>query len=64
MKISNILYVIDTHTEGEPTRIILAGLPRLEGNNILEKREIISKDLDWVRTSVLMEPRGHKDQFG
>lgn len=64
MKTRNILYVIDTHTEGEPTRIVMSGLPRLEGVNIVEKRVFMSKNLDWIRTALLTEPRGHQDQFG
>ncbi len=64
MKVANLLYVVDSHTEGEPTRIILAGFPRLEGSNIIERREFLRRHYDWLRTSLLFEPRGHKDQFG
>jgi len=64
MKFENLLYVVDTHTEGEPTRIILSGLPRIPGDDIVEKRRYFMKNLDWIRTAVLLEPRGHKEQFG
>lgn len=59
-----VLDVIDTHTEGEPTRTVLGGLPEIEGSTLLEKRGLLMDKFDWIRTSLLMEPRGHSDQFG
>ncbi len=56
--------VIDTHTEGEPTRIIISGFEDLPGKTVLEKRDYFKKNLDWVRRVILYEPRGHSDQFG
>jgi len=64
VKYRKVFRVIDAHTEGEPTRIVIAGLPKLEGISIIEKRMFISKNLDWLRTALLLEPRGHQDQFG
>jgi len=64
MKVGKILQVIDTHTEGEPTRIVLSGLPNLKGSNLAEKRTFMEKNFDWLRTALLLEPRGHDDQFG
>jgi len=58
------LRVVDTHTEGEPTRIIISGLPQVPGKTIAEKREYFKKNLDWIRRAVLFEPRGHREQFG
>jgi proline racemase len=63
-RMRNLLYVIDTHTEGEPTRIVVAGFPRLEGFTLLEKRRFMAERLDHLRTALLLEPRGHDDQFG
>ncbi len=56
--------MVDTHTEGEPTRIVLGGLPPVKGRDVKEKLEYIRSNLDWVRTTVLLEPRGHMDCFG
>jgi trans-L-3-hydroxyproline dehydratase len=55
---------IDTHTAGEPLRVILNGLPELEGNTILEKRKFIKENLDHLRTALMFEPRGHADMYG
>ncbi len=55
---------IDTHTGGEPLRIVTSGLPRLEGRNVLEKRRYFMQHLDHVRSGILREPRGHADMYG
>lgn len=55
---------IDTHTMGEPTRIVVEGVPAIPGSTMLEKKEYIKRNLDYIRTSLLREPRGHRDMFG
>jgi 4-hydroxyproline epimerase len=50
--------VIDSHTAGEPTRLILAGGPEL-GDGSLERRlETFRRDYDAFRSAVVNEPRG------
>jgi len=53
---------LDMHTEGEPLRIILSGLPEIKGKSILEKRAYFKSHYDHIRTGLLWEPRGHADQ--
>ena len=55
---------IDTHTAGEPLRIVTAGIPRIPGETILDKRRWVSTHLDDVRKSLMWEPRGHADMYG
>lgn len=62
--IDRVINVIDTHTAGEPTRIIVGGMPRIRGNSMLEKRNYFEKNYDEIRTMALREPRGHNDMFG
>jgi len=62
--IDRVISIIDTHTAGEPTRIIVGGLPRIRGNSMLEKRDYFEKNYDQIRTMILREPRGHNDMFG
>jgi len=64
LRSKNTLYVVDTHTEGEPTRIILSGFPKLKGDTLYDKREFMQEKFDHLRTSILLEPRGHDNQFG
>jgi proline racemase len=55
---------IDMHTEGEPLRIFIDGLPEIKGNTILEKRRYFKENFDFIRTGTMWEPRGHADMYG
>ncbi|MBC5838399.1 proline racemase family protein [Flavobacterium muglaense] len=55
---------IDMHTGGEPLRVILDGFPKLKGNSILECRREIKENYDYLRTTLMFEPRGHADMYG
>ena len=61
---TQLIDVIYTHTEGEPTCIIHAGIPYPAGLDILAKRKFLQENYDYVRTSLMREPRGHHDMFG
>lgn len=50
--------VIDSHTEGEPTRLIVEGGPPLGGGSLAERRERFAEEFDHVRRLVVNEPRG------
>lgn len=58
------IFTIDSHTEGEPTRLIVGGIVNVPGRDIQEKRTYIREHYDYVRTSLMCEPRGHRDMFG
>ncbi len=64
MRKNQFIDVIYTHTEGEPTCIIHSGIPYPFGSDILEKRTFLKENLDYVRTALMREPRGHQDMFG
>jgi proline racemase len=55
---------IDAHTAGEPLRLIVEGFPPLEGETILEKRDVIRERYDHLRRALMLEPRGHADMYG
>ena len=55
---------IDAHTGGEPFRVITGGLPEIQGDTILERRQYMKKNLDHLRTALMWEPRGHADMYG
>lgn len=50
--------IIDSHTGGEPTRIIVDGGPDLGGGSLRERRDRFEADFDHVRSGVILEPRG------
>jgi len=55
---------IDSHTCGNPVRLVAKGGPTLVGNNMSEKRQDFLQNHDWVRTSLMFEPRGHAMMSG
>ena len=55
---------IDMHTGGEPLRVIIGGLPPIEGRTVLEKRRFFREHYDHLRTGLMWEPRGHADMYG
>ncbi len=50
--------VIDSHTEGEPTRLIVDGGPPLGRGPLSERRRRFAESFDHVRRHVVNEPRG------
>jgi 4-hydroxyproline epimerase len=56
--------VIDSHTAGEPTRVVLHGFPDLGKGTIAERLEIFRRDFDHLRKTIVNEPRGHSAIVG
>ena len=54
-----LIECIDSHTCGEPTRLVISGLPKIKGRNIKQKSDFFSKNLDNFRSTLNGEPRGH-----
>lgn len=50
--------VIDSHTGGEPTRLVIDGGPDLGSGPLSERVEIFRDRFDDFRRSVILEPRG------
>lgn len=50
--------IIDSHTGGEPTRVVIAGGPDLGSGSMDERRTIFREQFDWFRSAVVNEPRG------
>ena len=51
--------VIDSHTEGEPTRVIVDGGPPLGDGPLAERRSRFAREFDHFRRFAVNEPRGH-----
>jgi 4-hydroxyproline epimerase len=56
--------VVDSHTGGEPTRVVLEGGPELATGPLAERRARFTADHDRFRTAVVAEPRGHEAVVG
>ncbi len=64
MEITGVVAVVDTHTGGEPTRLIIGGAPLLKGETMGEKWLDLRENHDDFRVLTMCEPRGHGDMFG
>ena len=51
--------VVDSHTEGEPTRVVVAGWPQLRAETMAARRDELRMRHDDLRRAVVCEPRGH-----
>ena len=52
------IQIIDSHTGGEPTRVVIGGAPDLGNAGIAERLTILRDQHDWLRKAVVLEPRG------
>ena len=59
-----MLTVIDSHTGGEPFRLVVEGLPAIPGDTVLKRRRYATENLDHLRKATIWEPRGHADMYG
>lgn len=50
--------IIDSHTEGEPTRMVIDGGPPLGGGSLFERRQRFADEFDTYRSFAVNEPRG------
>ena len=57
-------FCIDAHTCGNPVRVVAGGGPLLPNVSMAEKRQIFMRDHDWVRRTLMFEPRGHDVMSG
>lgn len=53
------IHVIDSHTGGEPTRLVMQGFPQLHGRTMAERRDELRQQHDRWRRACLLEPRGN-----
>ncbi|TMH54045.1 MAG: hydroxyproline-2-epimerase, partial [Betaproteobacteria bacterium] len=52
------LRIVDSHTAGEPTRVVVEGGPDLGGGTLADRRERFRAEYDRYRSGVINEPRG------
>src|SRR5690606_21525124 len=50
--------VLDSHTGGEPTRLILEGFPDLGKGSMAERRQLLAERFAQWRAASVLEPRG------
>lgn len=56
--------VIDSHTGGEPTRVVVSGAPDLGNGPLAARLDCLKRDHDGLRRAVVLEPRGSEVLVG
>jgi 4-hydroxyproline epimerase len=56
--------IIDSHTEGEPTRMVIEGGPPLGSGSLSERVKLFAKEFDTYRSFAVNEPRGNDAVVG
>lgn len=56
--------VVDSHTEGEPTRVVVDGWRQPDGATMAARRDDLAARWDHLRSAVVCEPRGHDAVVG
>lgn len=58
-----LLRAVDSHTCGQPTRVIVSGVPSIEYASLEEARDRLRAEHDWIRRCAVFEPHGHRALF-
>ena len=53
------IQIIDSHTGGEPTRLVIGGFPDLGTGSMAERRALLAAQHDAWRATTVLEPRGN-----
>ncbi len=61
---THTFHCIDGHTCGNPVRLVAGGGPFLKGATMSARRQDFIANHDWVRRSLMFEPRGHDVMSG
>lgn len=53
------IQILDSHTGGEPTRLVVGGFPDLGAGSMAERRALLASQHDAWRAATVLEPRGN-----
>ena len=63
MRSKRLVSTIDSYAAGSPERVVVSGVPPLPGGTMLEKAKYVCDNLDYLRTFLVHEPRGHGNMY-
>ncbi|MQA10652.1 MAG: proline racemase [Pseudonocardiaceae bacterium] len=64
MRTNRVFHAVDSHTEGNPARVITGGVGVIPGDTMFERRQYFVENLDHIRQLLMYEPRGHEAMSG
>jgi 4-hydroxyproline epimerase len=62
--VERLVKVVDSHTGGEPTRVVIGGGPDLGSGSVASRLEVFRARHDRFRSAVVNEPRGSDPMVG
>ena len=63
MKVKRLLSAVDSHAAGSAERVVVSGVPPIPGNTMIEKARYMRDNMDYLRTLLVHEPRGHGNMY-
>jgi len=64
MKIERMITIVETHSSGETTKVVVSGFPRITGKTMWEKTKYCQEHFDDVRKALMTQPRGFSGILG
>jgi len=64
LKAKRVVHVVESHTEGMPTRVVTGGIGVIPGATMAQRRLYFMEHLDHIRTWLMYEPHGHSAMSG
>lgn len=64
MEIEKMITVVETHSSGETTKVIINGFPRIPRKTMWEKTKYCQEHLDHLRAALMTQPRGFSGILG
>jgi 4-hydroxyproline epimerase len=58
------IQIVDSHTGGEPTRVVIRGGPDLGKGPLAKRLELFRREYDHIRSAIVNEPRGSDAMVG
>lgn len=64
MKTQHLIMVVETHSSGETTKVVMSGFPPMQGKNMWEKTKFCQDHYDDLRKALMTQPRGFSGILG
>lgn len=59
-----MINVVDSHTAGDPLRLVVSGIPAVRGRTMRDKVNFLKENCNYLLGIIMQEPRGHREMFG
>jgi proline racemase len=64
MNVEKMISIMETHSSGETTKVVMRGFPKIQGKTMIEKTRYCEKHFDNLRKAIMTQPRGFSGILG